>query len=341
MKHTSLPIPFFCLLAFSAFGFSDSPPVSPQTESVEPRVGKPGTVIKIKGKALDKGHVDEVYLTDHRFDMKVKILEQGDNHLTIRVPPFVKPGRLQLLLLTAGSQPAYLEQPWFVQIESADEETPVVEISHSAKSKPTVEVASNGSAVQVPLGGTPPTSPAATRELEKSVVPLKPSPQPVPPPRPPAEQTSIAQTTIAQTPIVQTPVVQTQPVQKPVTQTPPPALPDPAPQQATSIPKSINEAPPAAAAASDPGNIPAQLMQKTRVMYPPAAQAQRIEGAVELVAVVGQDGHVKAVKVTKGNPYLAAAALASVREWVYEPAYLHGKPVQSEVSIVLNFKRPL
>src|SRR5882724_7633444 len=109
------------LLALTAYGLNDAAPVAPQTERMEPRVGKPGTVIKISGKSLDRAHVDEVYLTDHRFDMKVKVLEQSESHLTVRIPPFAKPGRLQLLLLTAGSRPVYLEQPLFLQVE-ADEE---------------------------------------------------------------------------------------------------------------------------------------------------------------------------------------------------------------------------
>jgi TonB family protein len=337
MKHTLRPILFLSLLTFSAFGLNDSPPTAPQTDSVEPRVGKPGTTIKIKGKALDKSHVDEVYLTDHRFDMKVKILDQGEGHLTIRVPPFVRPGRLQLLLLTSGNNPVYLEQPWYVQIESDDETSvtpPAVEISQAPKPKPTVEVASIGSTIPVPVGGTPP-SPATTSGLEKSVVPLKAAPKPEPPPQPetrPQVETQPQVQTQPQAPILTHAAVQTEPVQ----QQPAPAVVS-TPQPAVVLPSGpkIPQQP-----AVEAGNIPAQLVQRARVSYPAAAQAQRIEGTVELVATIGTDGKVKSTKVLKGNPYLASAAIVSVREWVYEPAYLHGKPVPSDVTIVLNFKRP-
>jgi len=345
MKYTSRPLLLFSLLAFSALGFNENGPLAPQTESVEPRIGKPGTIIKIKGKSLDKSHVDEVYLTDHRFDMKVKILDQSAGQLTIRVPPFAKPGRLQLLILTAGNNPAYLEQPWFIQIDSGDEDLtpPPAEISHTQKSKPTVEVASNGSAVPVPLAGAPP-APATTSGLEKSVVPLKSKSKAKPAPEPPADpvQQAAIQQPVAQP--VQQPVQQAAPppVQQPVQQAvqqpvqpPPAAVPNSEPQ-ATPAPKSAVNTP----ASTDPGNIPAQILQKTRVSYPPAAMAQRLEGTVEILAVVGEDGHVKSTKVLKGNPYLASAATASIREWIYEPAQLHGKPVQSEVNVVLNFKRP-
>ena len=165
---------YFGLLALTAYGFNDAAPIAPQTERVEPRIGKPGTIIKIWGKSLDRTHVDEVYLTDHRFDMKVKVLEQTSTLITVRIPPFVKPGRLQLLLLTAGNKPVYLEQPWFLLIEAGDEDVaPTAPVEISQKVKPTVEVAASGTNIPVPMAGTAP-SPATSASLEKSVVPLKP-----------------------------------------------------------------------------------------------------------------------------------------------------------------------
>ena len=70
---------------------------------------------------MGKSKVDEVFLTDHRFDLKVKVLEQTETILKIRVPPFVKPGRQQLLFLTKGTNPVYLEQPLFVLVEFEDD----------------------------------------------------------------------------------------------------------------------------------------------------------------------------------------------------------------------------
>ena len=95
---------------------------SPQAQKLEPKNAKPGTVLTISGVALGKTKVSEVFLTDHRFDMKVKVLEQTDDTLKIRVPPFMKPGRQQLLLLTEGKAPAYLEQPVYVLVEEDDKD---------------------------------------------------------------------------------------------------------------------------------------------------------------------------------------------------------------------------
>ena len=311
MNYSWRPLLAFTLLAVSVHGYSELPPVAPQTEKMEPRVAKPGTVIKVSGKALDRDHVDEVYLTDHRFDMKVKVLDQASDHLTIRVPPFAKPGRLQLLLLTAGNRPVYLEQPLFVQIEGDEEiaaPPPTVEISQ--KSKPTVEVASSGTSIPVPAAGAPP-SPATTSGVERSIVPLRPEPLASTPPNssaPPKETQASAASAIV------------------------------APQAVQTVPSVPAVAKPASQL--NPASVPAQIVRRTRVTYPPAAQSQRVEGVVELIAVIRADGRVKEVKVLKGNPYLAGAAISSVREWLYEPAYVQGQPVESEVSVVLNFKRP-
>ena len=116
---------------------SDDRVQSPQVTQMEPRVGKPGTVVVISGISLGKDAVDEVYLTDHRFDLKVKILEQSGDKLKIRIPPFVKAGRQQLLLLTGGKNPVYLEQPVWVQVEDASDDKEVVAQKETAAAKET------------------------------------------------------------------------------------------------------------------------------------------------------------------------------------------------------------
>jgi hypothetical protein len=94
----------------------------PVMHKVLPDSGKIGSVLKIQGDFLGKTRVDEVYLTDHTFDMKVKVLAQTDDSIEFRVPPFVKPGRLQLLVRTTGREPLLLEQPVYITIEEPKEE---------------------------------------------------------------------------------------------------------------------------------------------------------------------------------------------------------------------------
>lgn len=114
------PLLFVAILAAATcFAGTDD---SPQMSSVSAKVAKPGDVIDISGLGLDEKNVDEVYLTDHKFDMKVKLLEQNEKSIKFRVPPFAKPGRMQILMLTKGEDPKLLEEPVYILIEEATTE---------------------------------------------------------------------------------------------------------------------------------------------------------------------------------------------------------------------------
>src|ERR1700756_2688784 len=89
---------------------------APQMNTISAKTAKPGDIIEISGVGLESAKVDEIYLTDHKFDMKVKVLEQKTTTVKLRVPPFAKPGRMQLLVLTKGDEPKLLEQPLFLLI---------------------------------------------------------------------------------------------------------------------------------------------------------------------------------------------------------------------------------
>jgi len=108
------------LTATFAFAQAEDLATAPHMQQAEPKLAKPGTEIVITGTNLSAAKVEEVYLTDHKFDMKVKVLEQKGETVTIRVPPFAKPGRMQLMILinnAAGDNPRLLEQPVYVMIE--------------------------------------------------------------------------------------------------------------------------------------------------------------------------------------------------------------------------------
>jgi len=93
----------------------------PVMHKAQPASGKIGSVLRVDGIFLGKAQVDEVYLSDHTFDMKVKVLDQTDDSIQFRIPPFVKPGRLQLVVKTAGKEPLILEQPVFITVEEPKE----------------------------------------------------------------------------------------------------------------------------------------------------------------------------------------------------------------------------
>lgn len=106
---------------------------APQMNTISAKTAKPGDIVNITGVGLDPSKIDEVYLTDHKFDMKVKVLEQKATSITLRVPPFAKPGRMQLLVLTKGDQPKLLEQPLYLLIE--DPATEVTQVKKPAPPK--------------------------------------------------------------------------------------------------------------------------------------------------------------------------------------------------------------
>jgi hypothetical protein len=89
----------------------------PQMSTVQPDSGKVGSVLRVHGRYLGKEKVEEVYLTDHTFDVMVKVLEQTEDSIEFRIPPSAKPGRLQLLVKTAGKKPVLLEQPVYVTVQ--------------------------------------------------------------------------------------------------------------------------------------------------------------------------------------------------------------------------------
>jgi hypothetical protein len=94
---------------------------APHVRAVEPIAGKIGEVVRVHGAYLGKDKVDEVYLSDHTFDMKVKVLNQKDDVIEFRIPPFARPGNLQLVMKTTGKQPVILEQPVHIAVEERTE----------------------------------------------------------------------------------------------------------------------------------------------------------------------------------------------------------------------------
>jgi len=103
----------------------------PQMSKAEPDSGKVGSVLQVHGLYLGKEKVDEVYLTDHTFDMMCKVLNQTEDSIEIRIPPSAKPGRLQLLVKTAGKKPLLLEQPVYITVEEKD--PPQAEVATASK----------------------------------------------------------------------------------------------------------------------------------------------------------------------------------------------------------------
>jgi TonB family protein len=79
------------------------------------------------------------------------------------------------------------------------------------------------------------------------------------------------------------------------------------------------------------------LIYKVQPVYPKAAVANHVQGAVILHAIIGRDGIMKLVEVVSGPPELVEAAKGAVEQWRYRPYLLNGSPVEVDTKIQVNF----
>jgi protein TonB len=81
----------------------------------------------------------------------------------------------------------------------------------------------------------------------------------------------------------------------------------------------------------------AMLINRVMPVYPALARQARISGDVVLHGVIGTDGRIRELRLLRGHPLLAPAALDAVRQWVYRPTRLNGVPVEVEAPITVHF----
>jgi TonB family protein len=93
---------------------------------------------------------------------------------------------------------------------------------------------------------------------------------------------------------------------------------------------------------TDAGVVPPVGLKQDKPAYPPFARQQRIEGKVELEALIDERGNVADVRIVRGMSAggLNQAAIDSVRRWRYRPATKDGVNVRVWVPIAMEFKVP-
>ena len=72
---------------------------------------------------------------------------------------------------------------------------------------------------------------------------------------------------------------------------------------------------------------PPKLIKKVDPVYPQEAHDAGIEGTVTLEATTNIRGRVQKVKVLNSVPGLDQAAIDAIKQWVYEPMVINGKPI--------------
>lgn len=82
----------------------------------------------------------------------------------------------------------------------------------------------------------------------------------------------------------------------------------------------------------------AKITRKVAPNYPPIAKQARIQGMVQIEAVIARDGSIQNLRVLDGHPLLAQAAVEAVQQWRYEPTLLNNEPVEVVTIIHVIFK---
>jgi TonB family protein len=85
------------------------------------------------------------------------------------------------------------------------------------------------------------------------------------------------------------------------------------------------------------GIEPPKLIKMVEPVYPEQARKEGIEGVVILEATVDIQGSVESVKVLHSIPALDQAAIDAVKQWVYEPLILDGKPRPVIFTVTVKF----
>ena len=82
---------------------------------------------------------------------------------------------------------------------------------------------------------------------------------------------------------------------------------------------------------------PPKLIKRVEPVYPDDARKAGIEGTVTVEATTDDRGRVQKVRILKSVPELDQAAVDAVKQWVYEPMLIDGKPKGIVVTITCRF----
>lgn len=80
-----------------------------------------------------------------------------------------------------------------------------------------------------------------------------------------------------------------------------------------------------------------KLVHRVMPIYPVEAKRAGIEGKVVLSALIGKDGRVRKLRYVSGPPLLVRPSIDAVRQWVYPPTLLNGKPVEVQTKITVTY----
>lgn len=91
---------------------------------------------------------------------------------------------------------------------------------------------------------------------------------------------------------------------------------------------------------AEQNQLPQPVATNVAPPYPEEARAAGLQGKVTLRLRIGIDGRVESLKIltSSGVPSLDESALATVKQWRFEPARKLGRPVVMEVKTAVSFQ---
>ena len=94
-------------------------------------------------------------------------------------------------------------------------------------------------------------------------------------------------------------------------------------------------------AGAPPAVVPPRVLSQVQPVYPEDARRAGLESHLVLFVVVSAEGRVSSVEVAStGGEVFDDAAIAAVKQWVFEPATKGGVPVASRIRIPFTFSLP-
>jgi protein TonB len=83
---------------------------------------------------------------------------------------------------------------------------------------------------------------------------------------------------------------------------------------------------------------PPRPIKITRPQYPQEAFVKKIEGTVVVEILIDINGKVANARVIQSIPALDSAAIATVKQWVFQPAVKRGRPVATIATAPVGFR---
>jgi TonB family protein len=78
-------------------------------------------------------------------------------------------------------------------------------------------------------------------------------------------------------------------------------------------------------------------VRDVKPVYPPEAQAARVQGVVIIEALIDDRGEIANAHVLRSIPMLDDAALGAVSQWKFTPTEVNGMPVPVIMTVTVNF----